>query len=72
MKELIFSDRCSAIGVEVISWREIGDSFEEWVLQVPKGLDFDTFQCMLREFDFYEIRIDIGARGEIACSRVLY
>lgn len=72
MRELVLIQELNKLGLVYLGYQEIGDSFQDWVFDTKPGIDLQAVFRVLRNYDFYSIRIDIPGGEKITAERVLY
>lgn len=72
MKELLILQQLNAAGMICSGYRNVGDSFQDWeFVPSPECNMMEAFR-ILREHDFYEIRLDIPKGDVVTATRVSY
>lgn len=72
MKEGEIWKKCQELGVVPQSYRNAGYLFQEWTFASTMKVDIKEFFNTLRQYDFYEIRIDVSDGEIFTATRALY
>lgn len=72
MKELMILQQLNAAGMKCDGYKFIGDSFQEWEFIPESGCSMSEAFQILREFDFYDIRLDIPKGDAVTATRTIF
>lgn len=69
MEEQIMITDLLNVGLEFVSSRDIGDSFQEWIFETREGYDMCAVFRTMRKYDFWEIILDRPGGNQITATR---